>query len=111
MWRGIGDISVGMARQGYDLQLTRYDQPGRREMVRQNELTVQPLLVTRIERQEGDDLLVIRNIGRGPGLFVRVPEIEITVEGGVRFVARCDAVDVIEAGEAVVAPIHVWTED
>src|SRR6058998_3601531 len=25
-WRGIGDITVGMARQGYDLQLTRYDE-------------------------------------------------------------------------------------
>jgi hypothetical protein len=27
-WRGIGDMSVGMARQGYDLQLTRYDEQG-----------------------------------------------------------------------------------
>ena len=27
-WRGIGDITVGMARQGYDLQLTRYDEQG-----------------------------------------------------------------------------------
>ena len=25
-WRGIGDIAVGMARQGFDLQLTRYDE-------------------------------------------------------------------------------------
>ena len=24
-WRGIGDVVVGMARQDYDLQLTRYD--------------------------------------------------------------------------------------
>jgi hypothetical protein len=24
-WAGIGRIAVGMARQGYDLQLTRYD--------------------------------------------------------------------------------------
>jgi hypothetical protein len=23
-WRGIGDLEAGMARQGYDLQLTRY---------------------------------------------------------------------------------------
>jgi len=29
-WRGIGDVAVGMARQGYDLQLTRYDEQGRR---------------------------------------------------------------------------------
>ena len=27
-WRGIGDITVGMARQGYDLQLTCYDEQG-----------------------------------------------------------------------------------
>ena len=24
-WRGIGDVERGRARQGYDLQLTRYD--------------------------------------------------------------------------------------
>ena len=27
-WRGIGDIAGGMAREGYDLQLTRYDEQG-----------------------------------------------------------------------------------
>ncbi|PYN50094.1 MAG: hypothetical protein DME00_06965 [Candidatus Rokuibacteriota bacterium] len=27
-WSGIGHVSVGMARQGYDLQLTRYDDRG-----------------------------------------------------------------------------------
>jgi hypothetical protein len=27
-WRGIGAISVGMHRQGYDLQLTQYDERG-----------------------------------------------------------------------------------
>jgi hypothetical protein len=27
-WAGIGHIAVGMARQGYDLQLTRYDERG-----------------------------------------------------------------------------------
>ena len=27
-WRGIGDITMGMAHQGYDLQLTRYDERG-----------------------------------------------------------------------------------
>ena len=27
-WSGIGRIAVGMARQGYDLQLTRYDEKG-----------------------------------------------------------------------------------
>jgi hypothetical protein len=27
-WSGIGRIGAGMARQGYDLQLTRYDEKG-----------------------------------------------------------------------------------
>jgi len=27
-WRGIGAVERGMARQGYDLQLTRYDERG-----------------------------------------------------------------------------------
>ena len=27
-WRGIGDVVVGMHRQGYDLQLTEYDERG-----------------------------------------------------------------------------------
>ena len=27
-WRGIGAVAVGMTRQGYDLQLTRYDEQG-----------------------------------------------------------------------------------
>ena len=29
-WAGIGRIAVGMAHQGFDLQLTRYDERGRR---------------------------------------------------------------------------------
>jgi len=29
-WSGIGAVVVGMARQGYDLQLTRYDEKGSR---------------------------------------------------------------------------------
>ena len=28
-WTGIGRIAVGMHRQGYDLQLTQYDERGR----------------------------------------------------------------------------------
>jgi hypothetical protein len=27
-WAGIGRVAAGMARQGYDLQLTRYDEKG-----------------------------------------------------------------------------------
>src|SRR5947208_658315 len=31
-WRGIGDVVAGMARQGYDLELRRYDGQGWRAM-------------------------------------------------------------------------------
>jgi len=31
-WRGIGDIVAGMARQGYDLELRRYDGQGWRAL-------------------------------------------------------------------------------
>jgi hypothetical protein len=31
-WAGIGHVAVGMAHQGYDLQLTRYDKRGWRAM-------------------------------------------------------------------------------
>jgi len=27
-WRGVGDVVVGMHRQGYDVQLTQYDERG-----------------------------------------------------------------------------------
>jgi hypothetical protein len=30
LWSGIGHVAVGMHRQGYDLQLTQYDERGRR---------------------------------------------------------------------------------
>ena len=33
-WSGIGHVTVGMARQGYDLQLTRYDEKGWRDVLR-----------------------------------------------------------------------------
>jgi hypothetical protein len=32
-WSGIGRIAVGMARQGHDLQLTRYDERGWRATI------------------------------------------------------------------------------
>ena len=52
------------------------------EMVRQNEMAVQPLVTVGIERrkvegsQEFKDMLVFRNIGRGPALFVTPADIQ-----------------------------------
>ena len=32
-WAGIGHVAVGMHRQGYDLQLTQYDDRGKRDLL------------------------------------------------------------------------------
>ena len=37
-WRGIGDVERGIERQGFDLQLTRYDEKGWRATLRQRPL-------------------------------------------------------------------------
>jgi hypothetical protein len=60
----------------------------RLEMVRQNEITIQPLLITSIEHRPEPgtgaagriEVLIIRNLGRGAALFIRVADIEITLE-------------------------------
>jgi hypothetical protein len=41
-WSGIGRIAVGMARQGFDLQLTRYDERGWRAMFYTTEMEHSP---------------------------------------------------------------------
>jgi hypothetical protein len=87
----------------------------RREMVRQNELMVQPLLITRIERAAAFDesglrreQLMIRNIGRGPGLFVRVRDVEITESAGVRTV-HTPGTCVGDAPADVLDALVLWT--
>ncbi len=85
----------------------------RLEMVRQNEITIQPLVIARIRgTEEGqdrryDERLILRNIGKGPALFVQVKDIEVQeVEGFGRFVARFFVVDCIEADKDVVADVE-----
>jgi len=41
-WRGIGDVAAGMHRQGYDLQLTEYDERGARRSTRAGWSTPRP---------------------------------------------------------------------
>jgi len=79
----------------------------RREMVRQNDISIQPLLITSIvprtiagEVTQGVELNVL-NIGRGPALFVRIDPIEITPGGGHSI--DFEVVDYVEAGKSVVA--------
>jgi hypothetical protein len=45
-WAGIGRVAVGMARQGYDLQLTRYDEKGRRATFYTTEMAHPPTSAT-----------------------------------------------------------------
>ena len=79
----------------------------RREMVRQNELAreqaeaaITPLMVVRIEEQNGSAHMMLRNIGHGPAFWVEVEEFSVDIfqKGPAR--ANIAPVDVVEAGKA-----------
>ncbi len=67
----------------------------RLEMVRQNEIAIQPVLIAGIERREGRPRFVLRNIGRGPALYVQPQDIAFPEEQGVQTTARFRRVDYI----------------
>jgi hypothetical protein len=79
------------------------------EMVRQNELAVQPLVTVGIERRQSDDskesknVLVFRNIGRGPALFVQPADIQFREDFTVEF----DMINLIEAGKETSAGVKL----
>lgn len=84
----------------------------RREMVRQNELAVQPVIIVLVELRQrsiaptlayGPEVF-LRNIDRGPALFIRMPDVNLTDPiGEVQFVAHFETPDLLEVGkEAVV---------
>ncbi len=86
----------------------------RLEMVRQNEMAIQPLLMASIEQRrfKEEDVanrLVVGNIGRGPALFIKVRSIE-TSANPVRWVAKFEPVDVIEAGKDSVIESAIYIE-
>lgn len=76
----------------------------RNEMVRQNQLAVQPLILATVERVEismgtSDLRVVLRNIGRGPALFARVDDFNTHDDDGeMRSSLRIPPVDCIESG-------------
>lgn len=88
----------------------------RRQMVLQNEIAIQPLVIASIELRSVEDgpggkrKLVLRNIGRGPALFIQVKDIEVADAGGVRFVRKLATVDCIEAGKDSVAEVSLVAE-
>ena len=80
----------------------------RREMVRQNEIAVEPVVIGVIESRPGSGpagqsfrrVLILRNIGKGPALFIRIPELHLLDVAGDRlpFTASYQPVSYLEAG-------------
>lgn len=78
----------------------------RLEMVRQNEIAVQPLLIVTIKKVQAgiapvptfEDRVVLRNIGRGVALFVRVEDVQVVSTEDLRLVAKFETVDYLEPG-------------
>ena len=67
-------------------------------MVRQNELAIQPLVIAVIGGTEGSRQLMLRNIGRGPALSIRVEDVTLTDVAGdnVPFIMKVQTMDYLE---------------
>ncbi len=105
------DWSLGNAliwATGVVLLLYTYEtQEMRRQLVRQNEISVQPLVLATVESRPVDGArdrrglqVVLRNIGRGPALFVRVDEFAVHRVAGTEteLLLTIPPVDCIESG-------------
>jgi hypothetical protein len=70
----------------------------RLEMVRQNELAIQPLVIAVLGGGEGSRQLILRNIGRGPALSIRVEDVPSTDVAGdnVPFIMKVQTMDYLE---------------
>jgi hypothetical protein len=75
----------------------------RMEMVRQNEMTIQPVVTAKIAFREGrgDEsyFIALRNIGRGPALQVQVKDIRYLETPDAKYRMKCKMIDFIEPGE------------
>lgn len=78
----------------------------RLEMVRQNEMAIQPLVIATIEARTEQrtaptsvNRLILKNIGRGTALYVKVKEIGFEKVMGGYLMARFENVDYIEPGK------------
>ncbi len=79
----------------------------RREMVRQNEITIQPVLMVRLEEREVPPYVILHNIGRGPAMHVQISEVVLGEEAERRVSIQFPRVDYILAGvEQNVWPDH-----
>lgn len=82
----------------------------RKEMVRQNELAIQPLILATVERREVDRdrddwRVILRNIGRGPALFVRVDDFPFDPDDNGKLLLRIPAADCIESGNEAIRKV------
>jgi len=86
----------------------------RRAIVRQTEMSVRPFLVAGIEARPlnplatltaYEDLLVIRNIGSGPALFVRIETLHLE-----HLEVRFEVVDVIPGGHDAIVRARVFVD-
>ena len=78
------------------------------EMIRQNEIAVQPVIVAAGKQGESETVeFLLKNIGRGPALFVKVDGALLTRDLGENWrVTYVDAIDYIEPGcEVMVAAL------
>jgi hypothetical protein len=97
--------AIYWATGGILLIYTIETQAMRLEMVRQNELAIRPLLITtieeRVETQQRTPRphLLLRNIGRGAALFVRMQDLELEFEPGKRDTIQFDHISYIEPGK------------
>jgi hypothetical protein len=76
----------------------------RQEMIRQNELAVEPIVIALVETgpasRSHERVLVLKNIGKGPALFITSPECRLVDVAGDRvpFIATFTPVSFLEPG-------------
>jgi hypothetical protein len=88
-------------------------------MIRQNEMSAEPVIIANFKAHQTQKIaptsigtIVLKNIGRGPALYVTVDDAILTRElGGNWVVSTVGMIDFIEAGhEVVITPMARNTE-
>jgi len=80
----------------------------RRESMRQTDALIHPLLIAGIDKIESrdtgryEDTVVVRNVGKGPALYVEVEDVELAHPDLGQIVTRFQIIDVVPVGERVV---------
>jgi hypothetical protein len=90
----------------------------RREILRQNDIAIQPLVVATVEARPDrpgearqTDRVVLRNIGRGAALSVQPADIVAHDERKIRCVVKFTPVDILEPGKDAVTEAAMYREE